>query len=179
MATIETAGNMITAMEVAYPAVYQNMDGRKVEAQIKLWAEMFRDVPDSILEYAVKLYISNDTSGFPPSIGKINDIIRESQGPELTETEAWEMVKHALRNSCDYESALEEWGKLPEEVRAPIPKATTLIEWSNLPSDTVNTSVAARYCRSYTEKRRREREIQALPHSVRKLLPMRSWGECD
>jgi len=172
MASFEEIGKAFTAIEVAFPGVYQNMDLRKITAQMKLWNEMFSETPDNLLAYAVKLYIANDTTGFPPTVGRINEIIRESQEPATTEIEAWQMIKRAIRESYDYESAKREWEKLPEEVRAPV-RPGDLREWGGMDSDMVNTTISAAYRRSFTAKQKRTAEQKALPESVRNLLPVK------
>ncbi len=172
MASREEIRKSLTAIEVAFPAVYQNMPKNKMAALYKLWETMLADVDGKMLSYAVGLYIANDTSGFPPTIGRINEIIREASEPATTEIEAWQMIKKAIRESYDYQSAQAEWEKLPPEVRAPI-RPGDLREWGSMESDTVNTTISAAYRRSFLARQKRAEEQKALPAAVRNLLPVK------
>jgi len=172
MARKEIVLKAMTFIETAYPQFFRTLPDNMINGMTQTWAEMFADTDEKLFRYAVKNYVANDTKGYPPTIGQINEIIRRAQESPISEIEAWEMVRRALRNSCDYESAQKEYDKLPEEVRAPILKPSTLIEWANLDSNILNNTVSASYRRSYLEKRKRIEEQKALPQNVRNLLPI-------
>lgn len=172
MARKEIVLKAMTFIETAYPQFFRTLPENMITGMTKTWTEMFADADENLFRYAVKSYVANDSKGYPPTIGQINEIMRKTQESPITEIEAWEMVRKALRNACDYESAQEEWEKLPEEVRAPILKPSTLIDWANMDSNILNNTVSASYRRSYLEKRKRIEEQKALPQAVRNLLPM-------
>lgn len=172
MATKEEVGAILTTIEVAYPAYYKNISPNMITATLKLWAEMFAETDANDLAYATKLYIANNTDGFPPSIGKLNEIMRDAHGGLVTEIEAWQMIKKAIRNSYDLDSAKTEWNKLPYDVSAVI-KPTDLLDWGQLPSDVVNTTISAAYRRSFTAKQKKEQEQNVLPQTVRQLLTVK------
>lgn len=170
MATKPEVLQLLTSVEVAFPGYFQNINLKKLAAMASLWAEMFQDTDTSELAYAVKSYIANDKTGFPPSIGQLNEIIQSARGGGITEIEAWQMVKRAIRKAGGgYEAAKEAWDELPPEVREPITPGD-LIEWGYLNSDTVNSSISAAYRKSFSIKQQRSRETKAIPQSVRNLL---------
>lgn len=172
MATREQVGAILTTIEVAFPATFKNMPQNKASAMVKLWSEMFAETDANDLAYATKLYIANNTDGFPPTVGRLNEIIREAHGGFVTEIEAWQMIKKAIRNSYDLDSAKAEWNKLPYDVSAVI-KPTDLLDWGQLPSDVVNTTISAAYRRSFTAKQKKEQEQNVLPQTVRQLLTVK------
>lgn len=170
MATRKEVMIAVTRLEAEYAGYFRNMDTNLLREKIALWSEMLESTDSRMLDYAVKFWIANNTSGFPPTVGQINQIIREALEPEaLTELEAWQMVKKAIRNSSEMEDARREWNALPEDVRAPL-KPSDLMEWGQLKSDIVNTTISAAYRRSYTAKRQRVWEQKALPESTRLMI---------
>lgn len=175
MATEQDIVKIMMEMEAAFPTFYRHEAPNMIDAQARLWAKHFAETNVGELQYAVHLFIANDTRGFPPSIGQLNQIIREAHGGGISEIEAWQMVKRAIRESYDYDSANAEWAKLPEDVRAPI-KPGDLREWGSMDSSIVNSTISASYRRSYVEKRKRAEEMRALPTELKNLLPLRAIG---
>lgn len=170
MATKPEVIQLLTTLEVAFPGYFQNIDRRKLAAMVSLWAEMFQETDTRELAYAVKSYIANDRTGYPPSIGQLNEIIQSARSGGITEIEAWQMVKRAIRKAGGgYEAAKEAWDELPPEVREPLTPGD-LIEWGLLNSDTVNSTISAAYRKSFNIKQQRSREVKAIPQSVRNLL---------
>lgn len=170
MATKQEVIKLLTTVEVAFPGYFQNIDGRKLSAMAALWAEMFKETDPRELAYAVKSYIANDRTGFPPSIGQVNEIIQSARGGEITEVEAWQMVKRAIRKAgAGMDEAKAAWDELPADVRAPITPGD-LVEWGYINSDTLNSVTCAAYRKSFTAKQQRSREVAALPQTVRNLL---------
>lgn len=172
MATRNEVIKILTIIEVAYPAMFQNMAENKLKAMVSLWTEMFQDTDPDELSYAVKSYIANNTSGFPPSIGQINNAIKSIHDDGITEIEAWSMVKTAMQRVSDIESAQRQWEQLPESVRAPI-KPKDLLEWGFQESDTVNMVISSAYRKSYNAKREKAQSTLALPQSVKKLIELK------
>ena len=168
---------ILTIVEVAFPATFQNMDQRKAKALAGLWTEMFQDTDKDELSYAVKHFIANNTNGFPPSVGQINEIISGMHDEGITEVEAWQMIRRAIQKAGgDREYAQKAYDELPESVKAPI-KPHDLIEWGYMNSDTVNTVISSAYRKSFNTKQKRAKELQALPQSVKNLLTFKSIGE--
>lgn len=72
---------VMTAIKAAYPNFYKSQV--ETDDAISLWAEMLsEDKPDYIAK-AVKDFIKNDSSGFPPTIGQIRSRAREIRIAEL------------------------------------------------------------------------------------------------
>lgn len=59
----------MTAIRAAYPSYYRNQ--AEIDDAISLWSEMLSEDDSQFIAKAVKDYIKNDTSGYPPSIGQI------------------------------------------------------------------------------------------------------------
>lgn len=57
------------AIKAAYPNFYKNQ--AEIDDAINLWAEMLSEDDPILTAKAVKEFIKNDASGFPPTIGQI------------------------------------------------------------------------------------------------------------
>lgn len=127
---------------------------------------MFEDEDVLTVANAVKAHIAMDEKGFPPVIGQIKSKIQSlSKNSVVTEFEAWEKVKNAVRNSL-YNSG-EEYAKLPENIQKLIGSSSTLREWAMLDISELDTVVQSNFMRSYRAKIEHEKEYLALPTSVR------------
>ncbi len=173
--TIRETGQIMDILAVAYPRFYTGSDAPNPEQTLKLWATMFVDDSVEVVAMAVKAHIANDAKGFPPHIGAIKEAIVKLKTPdELTEQEAWELVRRACSNS-NY-GAREEFDKLPPVVRRLVGSPNQLREWAMMDSDTLNSVVASNFQRSYKVRAAKEREYLALPSDIRNAMDMLSGG---
>ena len=72
---------MMTAIKVAYPNFYKNQ--AEVDDAICLGEEMLIDDKTEYIAEAVKDFIKNDSTGFPPTIGQIRNRARDIHIAEL------------------------------------------------------------------------------------------------
>lgn len=166
---------IMSVLKAAYPNFYKDMKRDEAEGIVALWTDMFKDDPAEVVAMAVKAHIANDAKGFPPHIGAIKDaIVKLKTSDELTEQEAWELVRRACSNS-NY-GAREEFDKLPPVVRRLVGSPNQLREWAMMDSDTLNSVVASNFQRSYKVRAAKEREYLALPSDVRNAMDLLSGG---
>ncbi len=167
MTKIETMGVM-AILKAAYPLYYKDKSKEELTSVVNLWTELFADDDINLVKAAVKRHIATDTKGFPPVIGQIKQsLVKIVEPNELSEQEAWNLVSKAIRNSAY--NATEEFKKLPEAVKQLI-TPTQLKEWSQMDADTVQSVVASNFMRSYKAKVSSNREYQALPNDIKKLM---------
>lgn len=160
---------IMSVLKAAYQNFYKDMSRDEAESIVSLWMEMFKDDPAEVVAMAVKAFIASDRKGFPPHIGAIKDsIVKLKTSDELTEQEAWELVRRACSNS-NY-GAKEEFDKLPPVVRRLVGSPNQLREWAMMDSDTLNSVVASNFQRSYKARAASEREYLALPSDVRNAM---------
>ena len=94
--TREETVKIIRIMVDSYP----NYKPNNISETVDVWYMMLSDYEYNLVAMALKTYILSDTNGFAPSIGQIVDKIQAISKPqELSEMEAWDMVRIALRNS--------------------------------------------------------------------------------
>lgn len=160
---------IIAVLMASYPNFLNNKGTDDIQATINVWNDMLTDYSYQEVSLAIKACITQGRSGFAPSIGQVIDKILSfrNQGNEMTEQEAWNHVSKAIRNSAYH--ATEEYEKLPEPVKQ-IVTPSQLREWSQMDAETVQSVVASNFMRSYKVKLSSNREYQALPNDVKKLI---------
>lgn len=161
--------DLLSILKAAYPNFYKDMTRKDADHVISLWSEMFKDEPAALVGMAVKRHIATDTKGFPPHIGAIKDAIVKIQQPvEMTEIEAWNMVRNAIRSySWD---AKEQFDKLPPVLQRLVGAPSQLQEWAQMEADVVSSVVASNFQRSYKARAAHEREFLALPSDVKESM---------
>ena len=168
MNLVETA-KLMAILETAYPMFYAKKTQQEREDAVRLWAEMFADEPGELVAVAVKALIKSRVSTFPPGIGEITEMIQQiTQPDQMTEMEAWSLVRKAVSNS-NYNSA-EEFNKLPAVVQRLVGAPSQLREWAVMDSETLNSVVASNFQRSYKVRAKSERDFLALPSSVKTFM---------
>lgn len=168
--TKQEAAKLMAIIEVAYPAYYRNEPQKKIEA-VNLWGEMFADDDTSIVVAAVKSYMAGDTKGFPPSIGQIKAIMHTLTDRMETPTDAWNLVKNALRRASYYSA--EEYEKLPRAVKRAVGSANQLKEWAQLDIAEIDTVIAPTFRKAYAAVEEDVKVQAALPGDVKKFLESR------
>lgn len=160
----------MAVIRAAYPAYYGNAAREDIDAAVNLWTMMFEQEPAAEVLAAVKAFIASDVKGFPPHIGAVKEELCKLRRPDggLCETEAWALVKRALRNGLyGYEK---EYRALPEEIRRAVGGPRTLQDWAAMDEQTVDSVVASNFMRSYRARAQHVRELEKLPGDVRALF---------
>lgn len=162
-------------LKAAYPNYYRDMKRSDAEGVVELWHTMFAEEPAGLVGAAVKAHIATDVKGFPPHIGAIKEaIVKLRRGEEMTEQEAWELVRKATRNGTW--GAKEEFEKLPPVIQRLVGSPNQLREWAQMDADVVQSVVASNFQRSYKVRAASEREMLALPTDVRQTMELLSAG---
>ena len=157
-------------IKVAYPNAYSKLGEDDLKALTALWARQFKDYDYQTVMAGVDAYISADTSGFMPQIGQIKDIIyKHSSNGQMTELEAWKLVKQALSRSGWY--ADEEFTKLPPTIQKLV-SPQMLHEWALADTSEVDTVIASNFMRSYRARVKDDREEKLLPNDVHTALSL-------
>lgn len=166
---------ILSVLKAAYPNFYKDMRRSEADGIVSLWAEMFKDEPAEVVALAVKAHIANDKKGFPPHIGAIKDaIVKIMQPEEMTEIEAWNIVRKAIRSHPW--DAKEQFEKLPPVLQRLVGSSSQLQEWGQMDADVVSSVVASNFQRSYKARAAHERELLALPSDVKGAMTMLAAG---
>ena len=164
-------GRLVYAVRGTYPKYYANMGAEDLKGLSMAWALVLGEYDFAIASRAVQLYLTNDTKGFPPSPGQIVDTIHKITNPqllEMTATEAWALVRKAIRNG--YYGAEEEFAKLPTACQRAIGSPSNLREIAQLDIDQVETVEQSHFIKAYNTQVARERETAKMPSDIRALV---------
>ena len=159
---------VLATLQAFYPDAFRGMSEEATQLKIELWREMFADEPGSLVQAAVKAYISTDKKGFMPVPGQIKEqmSIITKQDPE-GEQEAWDRVVKALGNST-YNSATE-FEKLPEDIKRAVGSANILKDWAAVDTSQLQTVIASNFKRDYRNIVSQRKDLAKVPNAVKKL----------
>ena len=162
---------LIYVVKATYPNSFSRYTTQDLDNMISAWLSVLTDYTYEQGSAGLKVYLSSDTKGFPPCPGQIMDNILKLCKPkiaEMTGTEAWSLVRKAIRNG--YYGAEEEFEKLPPACQRAIGSPSNLRELAQLEIDQVETVEQSHFIRAYNTQLEREREDAKIPSSVRALI---------
>ena len=153
--------------------MYEEKDRLMFETaeKINVWYSCLSDLDYGVVSVAVKRIASR--SKYRPTIADI----REECGnltvtePLLSEAEAWNLVRVALRDSTYH--AEERFAEFPEVVKKAVVSPARLQEWCQLSSDTVSSVVRAEFRRSFESAQnstKEERQMGAMGKAIAEKL---------
>ena len=173
--TKKEMAEIITLMQLNYPDSFRDKSDAALNGVINLWLMSFRDDDYKEVMAAVLAHINTDTNRFMPPVGVIKAKLVEIRQPEeMTEIEAWNMVRKAMRvHSWD---AKEEFDKLPPVLQRLVGSPSQLQEWAQMDTDAVASVVASNFQRSYRARAAKEREFLALPSAVQQAMAQIAAG---
>lgn len=168
--TKEETAKIIYILMSTYSAAYKNISAEKTNALIQTWNAVMADYSYADVEQGLYVYMSTDTSGFPPAPGQVIDKIRmvHPEEPEMDALEAWVLVEKAVSNSSYH--AAEEFIKLPPLIQKAVKRHEILKEWAQMDEDKFQTVEQSHFIRVYDTVKKREKEYQRLPLKVRGLI---------
>jgi len=107
---------ILSILETAYPNYSKKLSTEELDNTGKLWLNMFGDIDYLDIGKAVGDFIKNDKSGFPPTIGQVNNLIDKKPSFLL-----------ANNNNDQIEfSSIEEWKGLYKQVFGTDPELKNL-----------------------------------------------------
>lgn len=159
---------VLATLQAFYPDSFRGLTDAAAQLKVTLWQEQFADEPATLVQAAVKAYVSTDKKGFMPVPGQIKErivILRDSGG--LSEQDAWELVTSALCNSS-YGST-EEFAKLPADVQQAVGSPNMLKSWAAVNISELQTVVASNFKRDYRAIVAQKRDLAKIPEAVKQL----------
>jgi hypothetical protein len=168
--TADETKTVLKLLRVAYPNFYRNITAKEANDIIDVWAVMFEDEPLPLVLEAVKATIATKKD-FPPDIATIKEKIQLITQPcEMTEIEAWNIVKKAV----SVYNTQENFERLPETLQKLVGSPSQLREWGLMDSETFGSVVQSNFMRSYKARIQQKKQLQALPESTKKMIKMLS-----
>ncbi|WP_434302596.1 replicative helicase loader/inhibitor [Clostridium botulinum] len=167
--TPEETIKILSIIKAAYPQWAKDLKASDAKMMVTLWNDMLQDYEYNLVQVAIKKVIA--TNKFPPSVAEVIESINyiTSGGKsEMTEIEAWGLVRKAIKNSAY--NAEEEFNKLPPRIQQAIGSHNILHNWSQESVNGIETVIGSNFMRSYKQTVIRNKEEKQLPQSIKSLL---------
>ncbi|MHB9949516.1 hypothetical protein CF055_10640 [Clostridium botulinum] len=167
--TREETTTILSVIKAAYPQWARGLTKTDADMMITLWSSMLEEHEYKLVQVAIKKIIA--TNKFPPSVAEVIEAINyiTSGGQsEMTEIEAWGLVRKAIKNSAY--NAEEEFNKLPTKIQQTIGSHNILHNWSQESVNGIETVIGSNFMRSYKQTVIRKKEEKQIPTSIKKML---------
>jgi len=167
--TPEETIKILSIIKAAYPQWARDLKPTDAKAMVNLWSSMLEDYPYNVVQVAIKKIIA--TNKFPPSVAEVIEAInyiKTGGKSEMTEIEAWGLVRKAIKNSAY--NAEEEFNKLPPRIQQAIGSHNILHNWSQESINGIETVIGSNFMRSYKQTVIRKKEEKQLPQSIKTML---------
>lgn len=163
----------------AMKAVYTSPSFLPDQYAFDTWYGLLKDLDYKLLSFGLKKYMQTEWK--EPSIAalrKCADSIAP-QSTELNETEAWEKVSKAIRNSGYH--AEEEFARLPELIQKAVSSPGQLREWalSENVDGTWWSVVQSNFQRTYRTEVQREQERRKISPDLLKIIDTAKLGGAE
>lgn len=166
--TKQEAAKLIAVAMSAYPDKVWNE--AQQEGLVNAWCMILEDYTYQQGSAGLKIYLKSDKYNKFPGAGQIASIIddlqEQSDPQEMTATQAWAIVRPAIKDST-YHSR-ERFAEFPDIVKAVVGDPDRLKEWASLSSEEVDSVVRSNFCnRDFPTLINRRKEEARLPKSIR------------
>ena len=101
--TRDEVAKMLCVIRSTYPQIFSKYSAQDITNMVFVWHSVLEDYTYSQGSAGVRIYLSTDTKGFPPSPGQVIDCIHKAMPEEkqkMSSLEAWAQVRKALRNNA-------------------------------------------------------------------------------
>ena len=160
---------ILAVLKAAYPQFYAKQSKDELNEVLALWQSMFEDEPYELVATALKALIKTRANSYPPSIGELNEKIQQlTTTNDMSEAEAWNKIYEAICSALYWSE--ENFAALPPPLQKIVGSPRQLRDWAMMEPDTVNSVIASNVQRSYKTVMKREREMKALPSSVKGFI---------
>lgn len=167
--TKQEAAKIVYTIHAVYPRYFVGFSKRQMENMIDAWAVTLEDYTYPQASAGLKIFLTGDAKGFPPSPGQVIDcILKVSETPELSEEEAWGYVSMAICNG--FYGAEEEFKKLPDVCKKVVGSPRNLRTWATMNSNDLHTIQKSHFIRAYRTELERRKDDAKIPASVKALI---------
>lgn len=168
--TEQETWKIVYVLKASYLNQFKDYTTADFENLVSVWKMMFEDYTYEDVSAGLRLFLANDTKGFAPNPGQVIDCILKITKPEtaqLSEGEAWHMVRKAIEKGTYY--AESEFEKFPEAVKRAVGSPSNLRSIAS--SDNYNEGAEKNdFERKYRAYLQREREEAKIPKKIKQLI---------
>lgn len=149
-------------------SMYDTLQISHNDFAVETWYGLVGHISMEEMQIIIKKHVAQEK--FKPTP---NDILTHyyelnQDGPQITDVEAWGLVKKAIRNST-YNSK-SEFEKLPEVIQRTIGNHEILRSWALEENDNTDKVIGSQFMRSYRSKLSEVKNYEALPSDVKQLM---------
>lgn len=162
--TEEETKTLLRMMVASYPTFHPD----NMKDTITTWHLMLDDLDFKLMTAALKNFIRTNNTGFAPSIGQLIDEAHKiTDDVEISEIEAWTMVRKAISNSSYH--AGEEFEKFPQEVKRAVGSPSQLRSWAT--DQNFNEAfVKNSFVKSYNSECKRKSDFQKYSPKMQEIM---------
>ena len=163
--TIEETRKLLVTINAIYP----NWKVENPEATTAAWHWALEDYPAEAINGALQIFLKTDKAGFVPSVSQLIGCIHApKKNEQLSEGEAWYLVKEAIKDSA-YNSE-ERFAQLPQIIQRAVGGASMLRQWAMTDSEEVNTVIMSNFQRAYKAAISQQEYADRVPQQLSNLV---------
>lgn len=163
--TREEAKQLLMIIDAAYPA----FEIKERTETINAWAVLLGEHDFGDIQLALRTFINTSGSAFPPSVAQLIEAANmKNRLVKLAGTEAWTMVRRAIRRGIYYSK--EEFEQFPEEVKKTVGSHEQLSEWARCPSEEIDTVIASNFRKNFEAVLKRQEDEERIPAEVKQMI---------
>lgn len=167
----EETAKLIFTVKAVYPSHYARYTAQDFENLIAAWCAVLEDYTYAQASTGLKIFLSSETKGFPPTPGQIIDCIHKTMPKaelEMSGLEAWALVRKAISKALYY--ADEEYNKLPDVVKKAIGSPENIKQLAMMDIDEVETVEQSHFIRAYEALKVQKKDEVKIPREIRELI---------
>ena len=167
--TAKQAMEILTLLTSNFADTAKNDSDQMRDARAKLWIAGLSDIDYDVAKSVITAYVLSTEDRFMPTVGVVRAKIIEAMqhAPQLSEGEAWAMVRAALGNS--YYNGAAEFALLPSVVQRAVGSASTLKDWGLMDADSLSVA-QSQFLRAFRAEQKREHDEKLVPLPLRNKM---------
>ena len=152
-------------------SLYPNWKPENLSETVNAWQWALEEYPAPAVKAALQIYVKTNNTGFAPSVSQlIGSMYSVQENNELSEGEAWHLVKRAIADSGYH--AQERYDELPPLVQRAIGGPEMLHVWGQTDSSEVNTVIMSNFQRTYRALLSKQEFSNKIPESISDIVKL-------
>ena len=152
-------------------SIYPNFKPEDKTLAVDSWQWALEEYPAPAVKAALQIYVKTNNTGFAPSVSQlIGSMYSVQENNELSEGEAWHLVKRAIADSGYH--AQERYDELPPLIQRAIGGPEMLHVWGQTDSNEVNTVIMSNFQRTYRALLSKQEFSNKIPESILDIVKL-------
>lgn len=152
-------------------SLYPNWKPENLSETVNAWQWALEEYPAPSVKAALQIYVKTNNTGFAPSVSQlIGSMYSVQENNELSEGEAWHLVKKAIADSGYH--AQERYDELPPLIQRAVGGPEMLHVWGQTDSNEVNTVIMSNFQRTYRALLSKQEFSNKIPESISDIVKL-------